>query len=72
VSVLSAFFHLLNINGGVIQREREIKYNLSIKKFGDFQRPYIYIDLRRGPPVRLAWREADCNTLGGGKTGYLK
>jgi hypothetical protein len=36
------------------------------------QRPYIYIDLRRGPPVRLAWLEVDCNMLGGGKTGYLK
>jgi hypothetical protein len=22
--------------------------------------------------VRLAWLEADCNTPGGGKTGYLK
>ncbi len=36
------------------------------------QRPYIYIDSRRGPPVRLAWLEADCNMIGGGKTGYLK
>jgi hypothetical protein len=36
------------------------------------QRPYIYMDKRRGLPVRLAWLEADCNMLGGGKTGYLK
>jgi hypothetical protein len=28
--------------------------------------------LTTGPPVRLAWLEADCNMLGGGKTGYLK
>jgi hypothetical protein len=39
---------------------------------GFVQRPYIYIDPRLGPPVLLAWLEADCNTLGGGKTGYLK
>ncbi len=31
-----------------------------------------YIDPRPGPPVRLAWLEADRNTLGGGKTGCLK
>ncbi len=42
------------------------------KKDGAKQRPYIYIDSRRGPPVRLAWLEADCNMLGGGKIGYLK
>jgi hypothetical protein len=36
------------------------------------QRPYIYIDLWRGPPVRLAWLVAVFNMLGGGKTGYLK
>ncbi len=26
-----------------------------------YQRPYIYIDPRRGPPVRLASMEADCS-----------
>jgi hypothetical protein len=34
------------------------------------KRPYIYIDPRRVPSVRLAWLKADCNTLGGEKTGY--
>jgi hypothetical protein len=36
------------------------------------QRPYVFIDLWRVPPVRLARLEADCNTLGGGKTGCWK
>jgi hypothetical protein len=44
----------------------------SRRTVGPPQRPYIYLDPRRGPPVRLGWLEADCNTLGGGKTGYLK
>jgi hypothetical protein len=45
-----------------------LRENLSVDSQN--QRLYIYIDPRRGPPVRLAWLEADCNTLGGGKTGY--
>ncbi len=34
------------------------------------QGPYISVDSRRVLPFRQAWLEADCNTLGGGKTGY--
>jgi hypothetical protein len=38
---------------------------------GTFIPTNLYLH-RRGPPVRLAWLEADFNTLGGGKTDYLK
>ncbi len=36
------------------------------------QGPCIYLDPRRVTPFSLDWLVADCNTLGGGRTGYWK